>query len=50
MLLAAALHDVGHPGLNNDFLIKTEHEFAVTYNDRSPLENYHVATGWRVRA
>ncbi|KAL3161210.1 putative 3',5'-cyclic phosphodiesterase pde-3 [Trebouxia sp. C0009 RCD-2024] len=40
---SAATHDYEHGGLNNDFLIKTAHPLALTYNDQSPLENHHVA-------
>ncbi|KAK7239276.1 calmodulin-dependent cyclic-nucleotide phosphodiesterase [Aureococcus anophagefferens] len=44
VLLAALAHDVGHVGLTNAYLVETGHDFAVRYNDQSPLENYHVAT------
>ena len=64
LLLAAVGHDLGHPGVNNPFLVepgscgpphlshpasfachdlRTRHELAVTYNDRSPLENMHCS-------
>jgi len=41
MLVAAVGHDVGHPGVNNAFLIKTRHELSMLHNDKSPLENMH---------
>jgi hypothetical protein len=43
-LLAALGHDIGHFGRNNLFLISTRHALAVTYNDRSVLENFHAAS------
>lgn len=43
LLVAAIGHDLGHLGVNNQFLIETAHEVALTYNDRSPLENLHCS-------
>jgi len=34
---------LGHPGLNNSFQINSRDNLAVTYNDRSVLENFHAA-------
>ena len=45
---SAAVHDYEHEGLNNDFLIKTSHPLAVTYNDQSPLENHHVSAAMKL--
>ncbi|XP_016084013.2 cAMP-specific 3',5'-cyclic phosphodiesterase 7B isoform X1 [Ornithorhynchus anatinus] len=42
-LLAAAAHDVDHPGVNQPFLIKTNHHLASLYQNVSVLENHH----WR---
>jgi len=42
-LMAAAVHDVGHPGTNNLFHMKSMSPLAVRYNDRSILENYHAS-------
>jgi len=47
-LIAALMHDMGHPGLNNTFLEATKHELAVTYNDVSVLENHHVASAFKL--
>eukprot|EP00927_Polykrikos_kofoidii_P028472 TRINITY_DN24855_c0_g2_i1.p1 TRINITY_DN24855_c0_g2~~TRINITY_DN24855_c0_g2_i1.p1 ORF type:complete len:1003 (-),score=207.04 TRINITY_DN24855_c0_g2_i1:122-2974(-) len=43
LLVSSVCHDVGHPGMNNTFLIETSHELALRYNDKSPLENMHCA-------
>jgi len=42
-LLAAYGHDVGHPGVNNPFLVQTSSDLALLHNDHSPLENMHSA-------
>lgn len=47
-IYAAVSHDHEHLGRNNDFLIRTRHEYALTYNDISPLEQHHVASSFRV--
>ncbi|KAL6759535.1 hypothetical protein V8C86DRAFT_3024861 [Haematococcus lacustris] len=46
--LAAAVHDVGHKGLNNDFLVKSGDPLALLYNDLSPMENHHLATTFQL--
>lgn len=43
VLIAAIGHDVGHMGINNQYLIETSSVLAVKYNDRSPLENMHCS-------
>eukprot|EP00442_Polarella_glacialis_P045309 CAMPEP_0115148812 /NCGR_PEP_ID=MMETSP0227-20121206/64093_1 /TAXON_ID=89957 /ORGANISM="Polarella glacialis, Strain CCMP 1383" /LENGTH=661 /DNA_ID=CAMNT_0002558911 /DNA_START=60 /DNA_END=2046 /DNA_ORIENTATION=+ len=37
LLIASIAHDVGHLGVNNQYLVETNHELAVKYNDRSPI-------------
>ena len=41
MMVSAMGHDLGHPGLNNNFHINDSSDLAITYNDVSVLENYH---------
>ncbi|EGD76090.1 hypothetical protein PTSG_11643 [Salpingoeca rosetta] len=47
-IVAAGVHDVGHPGYTNSFLMKTGNDLAVLYNDRSVLENFHAATTFQL--
>lgn len=43
LLIAAIGHDVGHPGVNNAFLVKLRAPLAQVYNDKSVLESFHCA-------
>ncbi|KAL9627068.1 MAG: hypothetical protein Q9164_007716, partial [Protoblastenia rupestris] len=43
LIIAAIGHDVGHPGVNNLFLITLNAPLAQLYNDRSVLESFHCA-------
>ena len=42
-IIAGLGHDVGHPALTNKFLISVRDEIALTYNDKSVLENMHIS-------
>ena len=44
LLVASLCHDLGHPGVNNAFMVSTDSELALLYNDQSVLENFHSAT------
>ena len=48
MLVAAIGHDVGHPGVNNVYLVKSKHELALRHNDKSPLENMHCTVMYEI--
>ncbi|TGJ84516.1 hypothetical protein E0Z10_g4220 [Xylaria hypoxylon] len=43
LLVSAIGHDVGHPGVNNGFLVALNAPLAQLYNDRSVLESFHCA-------
>ncbi|TDZ49908.1 3',5'-cyclic-nucleotide phosphodiesterase 2 [Colletotrichum trifolii] len=43
LLITAIGHDVGHPGVNNGFLVTLNAPLAQLYNDRSVLESFHCA-------
>ncbi|TYZ63160.1 hypothetical protein PybrP1_002055 [[Pythium] brassicae (nom. inval.)] len=47
-LVAAAAHDISHPGVSNGFLIATRSKLAITYSDDSVLERMHIAELYRV--
>lgn len=48
VILAAAIHDIGHPGVSNDFMVKTKTDVALRYHDMSVLENFHLATAFEI--
>eukprot|EP00835_Amoeboradix_gromovi_P003845 NODE_271_length_12205_cov_0.703205.p1 type:complete len:719 gc:universal NODE_271_length_12205_cov_0.703205:5718-7874(+) len=47
-IFAAAVHDLDHPGRTNMFLINTQDQRALLYNDKAVLENHHVSTAFRL--
>ena len=44
IIIAGLGHDIGHPGLTNNFQINSLSDMAITYNDSSCLENFHLST------
>jgi hypothetical protein len=48
LTIAAACHDVDHPGFTNLYLIESGHTLSLRYNDMSVLENHHVATTFEI--
>jgi hypothetical protein len=48
LVVAALAHDVGHPGVNNAYLIATTDVLALQYNDQSVLENMHCSTLFKI--
>ena len=43
IFISALGHDIGHPGLTNNFQINAYTELALIYNDSSCLENFHCS-------
>jgi len=42
-ILAALVHDLAHPGLNNSFLVAINHDIVKSYGKEAPAETMHVA-------
>uniref|UniRef100_A0A7S4KJ92 Phosphodiesterase n=1 Tax=Guillardia theta TaxID=55529 RepID=A0A7S4KJ92_GUITH len=47
-LLASCIHDFEHRGFNNDFLVKTQDDWAIDSNDKSPNESHHLSSSFRI--
>ncbi|XP_046643616.1 high affinity cAMP-specific and IBMX-insensitive 3',5'-cyclic phosphodiesterase 8A-like isoform X1 [Daphnia pulicaria] len=47
-LIAAAIHDVDHPGKTSGFLCNSGSELAILYNDLSVLESHHAALAFKL--
>lgn len=48
LLLSAMVHDLGHDGRNNVFHVSVRDDLALTYNDRSVQENFHISTAFKL--
>jgi hypothetical protein len=48
LFISAAIHDLGHPGFTNNFLINSKDDKAIRYNDQSVLENFHVSEAFHI--
>ena len=48
LIIGTTIHDFEHFGYNNAFLIESQHQWAVDYNDQSVCENHHVAAAFNL--
>ncbi|XP_055379485.1 high affinity cAMP-specific and IBMX-insensitive 3',5'-cyclic phosphodiesterase 8 isoform X2 [Condylostylus longicornis] len=47
-LIAAATHDIDHPGRSSAFLCNSNSPLAILYNDLTVLESHHAATTFKL--
>lgn len=45
---SAVIHDYEHTGTTNNFHIQSKSDFALCYNDRAILENYHISAAFKL--
>ena len=48
IVVAATVHDMGHPGYNNTFMTSQKTSLSIVYNDQSVLENYHCSLTFQI--
>ena len=48
IIISSIGHDIGHPGLTNNFQINASSDMALTYNDISCLENFHTSKLFKI--
>jgi len=48
LLFSAIIHDFKHPGQSNSYLSLASDQLALTYNDQSILENFHVSEAFQL--
>jgi len=48
LVLSAIIHDMGHDGRSNTFHVNVQDQLALTYNDQSVLENFHVSQAFKL--
>jgi cAMP-specific phosphodiesterase 4 len=46
LVISSMVHDTDHPGVNNLYLVATRDRLALRYNDKSVLENHHIAVAF----
>ncbi|XP_032689569.1 high affinity cAMP-specific and IBMX-insensitive 3',5'-cyclic phosphodiesterase 8 isoform X2 [Odontomachus brunneus] len=47
-IIAAAAHDIDHPGRSSQFLCNANNHLAILYNDLSVLESHHAALTFKL--
>ena len=48
IIISASCHDFEHPGVNNGYHVNGKTKWALEYNDKSPLENHHIASTFMI--